>query len=278
MKNDNSEKIEKLSNLLEVEYSRSKEDIWSAMEDKLSAPKKEEKKVIQLNLRNWTVAASVIILLGIGSFIRFYHEDYSTMAGEQYRIELPDGSMVDLNGQSSLQFHPYWWKINRSLNFEGEGYFEVEKGKSFSVVSTNGTTTVLGTSFNIYSRDANYEVNCLTGKVKVKLPGGAQTVITPNQQAKLVNNQLEVTETNASHSTEWKDNEFYFTRETIKRVFREIEIAYNAKISVEADETTFYSGNFKKTDNIEDALTIVCNPLNLKFVQLETGTYVIKSN
>ena len=278
MKNDNTKKIEKLSTLMEVEYSKSKEDIWSAMEDKLSSPEKEEKKIIKLNLRQWAIAASVAILLGIGSFMRFYQKDYSTLAGEQFTLVLPDGSVVDLNGQSNLQFHPYWWKINRTLNFEGEAYFEVEKGKRFSVVSSNGTTSVLGTSFNIYARDTNYEVSCLTGKVKVEVPGGAQTIINPNEQAKFINNQLEVTKTNAANSNRWKNNTFYFTKENIKRVFREIEIAYNVSIDVQGEENLLYSGNFKKTEDIEDVLTIVCNPLNLKFTKLETGAYVIKSN
>ena len=274
MKIDNTGKIDRLNNLLEVDYPKSKEDIWDLMEGKLTKQANRDKKIRRLTIQRWSVAASIAILLGTGFFLRFYHVDYSTAAGEKYTAQLPDGSVVDLNGQSTIQFHPYWWKINRTLKFEGEGYFEVEKGKRFSVVSNNGVTTVLGTSFNIYARDKYYEVNCLTGKVQVEVLDGLQKIIYPNQQAKLNNNQLEVSESNVTHSIDWKDNAFYFTSESVKRVFREIEIAYDITIDVQADE--IYSGSFKKLENIEDVLTIVCEPLNLKFVKQQSGSYVIK--
>ena len=276
MKKDNTEKINQLNKMIEVDYPQSKEEIWSLMEGKLTNNVVQNKKVIKLTLQQWAVAASIAILLGIGSFMRFYQVDYSTAAGEHYTAQLPDGSVVDLNGQSSVEFNPYWWKVNRTVKFEGEGYFEVEKGKRFSVVSKNGVTTVLGTSFNIYARDANYEVNCLSGKVQVEVLDGLQKIIYPNQQAKLNNNQLEVSESNAIHSTDWRGNSFYFTSESIKRVFREIEIAYNVNIDVQVDEV--YSGSFKKLENIEDVLKIVCVPLNLKFAKQQSGGYVIKSN
>ncbi|MBN2775257.1 MAG: FecR domain-containing protein, partial [Prolixibacteraceae bacterium] len=183
MKNDNTKKIDRLNKLTEVDFPKSKEDIWKLMEDKLTANAKVDKKVRKLGIRQLSIAASIAILIGIGSFMRFYRVDYSTIAGEQLTVNLPDGSVVDLNGQSSVKYNPYWWKVNRTVKFEGEGYFEVEKGKYFSVVSNNGITTVLGTSFNIYSRDENYEVNCLTGKVQVEVLNGLKEIIYPNQQA-----------------------------------------------------------------------------------------------
>ncbi len=278
MKKDNTERLNRLIKLSDVDYSQSKDDIWNMMESKLTKQANETGKIRRLTFQKWAIAASIAILLGIGSFLKFYHVEYSTLAGEQYTAQLPDGSMVELNGQSSIQFHPFWWKVNRSLKFEGEGYFEVEKGKRFSVESKNGVTTVLGTSFNIYARDTNYEVNCITGKVRVEVSDGQQQIIYPNQQARLENNQLQVSEVNADHSTDWRNQNFYFTSETLKRVFREIEIAYNVPIKTQADETLIYSGSFNKLENIEDVLTIVCIPLNLNFEKQPSGGYVIKSD
>jgi ferric-dicitrate binding protein FerR (iron transport regulator) len=276
MKKDNTKKINRLTEIVEVDYPQSKESIWDLMEDKLTDHASENKKVRKLSIQQWSIAASIAILIGIGSFMRFYQVDYSTAAGEQYTAELPDGSMVDLNGQSTLQFNPYWWRINRTVKLEGEGYFEVKKGKRFSVTSNNGVTSVLGTSFNIYTRDANYEVNCLSGKVEVEVLNGLKKIIYPNQQAILSNNQLEVSESNGAHSIDWLNSSFYFSSAPLKRVFKEIGIAYNVNIEVQADD--IYTGNFKKSDNIEDILNIVCVPLNLKFVKQQSGAYVIKSN
>ncbi len=277
MKKDNTDKINRLNKSLEIDYPKSKDEIWSLMEDKLSVNVSHKRKIIKLSVQQWALAASVVILLGTGFFMRFYEVSYSTVAGEQYTAQLPDGSTAELNGQSSIQFNPYWWKLNRNVKFEGEGYFEVEKGSRFSVESKNGTTSVLGTSFNIYSRDANYEVSCLTGKVQVEVLDGLTKIIYPNQQAKLNNNQLLISESNASHSIAWKSNSFYFTSSPVNRVFREIEVAYNVTINIQVDETLLYSGSFKKSDNIEDVLKIVCVPLNLKFAKQQTGGYIIKN-
>ena len=57
--------------------------------------------------------------------------------------------------------------FSRKVSLEGEAFFEVNPGKKFEVVSKFGKTIVLGTSFNIYSRNSSYQVTCMTGKVKV---------------------------------------------------------------------------------------------------------------
>ena len=71
-----------------------------------------------------------------------------------------------LNAASRLQYHPYWWRFERQVKLEGE-VFLVKPGTLFKVVSEKGTTEVLGTEFNIYSREKNYSVFCQSGTVKV---------------------------------------------------------------------------------------------------------------
>ena len=61
-----------------------------------------------------------------------------------------------------------WNDGERILKLKGQVYFEVKKGSKFSVRSTQGIVSVLGTSFNIYDREGAYKVECFTGKVKVE--------------------------------------------------------------------------------------------------------------
>ena len=91
-------------------------------------------------------------------------------------VTLPDNSIVTLRGGSELSYAPYWWFADRSLQFEGEAFFDVEKGSSFTVQSDNGVTQVLGTSFSIYANDENYEVFCKTGKVKSSFPSNCSSL------------------------------------------------------------------------------------------------------
>jgi len=64
--------------------------------------------------------------------------------------------------------------------------FNVKKGNSFNVVSSLGKTFVLGTSFNIFSREDKYRVACVTGKVKVISITNKQVILSPNYHAEII--------------------------------------------------------------------------------------------
>ena len=72
-----------------------------------------------------------------------------------------------LNSASSLSYYPFWWSFDKKAELNGEAFFEGEHAKNFTITSDKAETTVLGTSFNIYARDNDYQVTCVTGKVKV---------------------------------------------------------------------------------------------------------------
>jgi len=58
---------------------------------------------------------------------------------------------VVLNSKSTISFNKTDWKNNRQLTLDGEAYFKVEKGSTFTVNTNNGSVTVLGTQFNVNS-------------------------------------------------------------------------------------------------------------------------------
>src|SRR5690606_32756407 len=74
----------------------------------------------------------------------------STPRGGQYKVVLPDNSVVWLNAASSLRFPIAFGGNTRSVELTGEGYFEVahDQQKPFIVTSQNQQTIVIGTKFN----------------------------------------------------------------------------------------------------------------------------------
>ena len=80
------------------------------------------------------------------------------------------------------------------MHFTGEGFFSVQKGSRFKVVSQQGIVEVLGTQFNILSRKGTYEVACVEGKVKVhdskKISG---VILTAGLNTTLINYKLGAT-------------------------------------------------------------------------------------
>jgi ferric-dicitrate binding protein FerR (iron transport regulator) len=87
-------------------------------------------------------------------------------------VELPDGSRVKLNANSELSLAKDW-EIgeNRKVYLTGEAFFEVKKipetGAKFSVICKGINIEVLGTSFNVFSRDEETEVYLEEGQVKL---------------------------------------------------------------------------------------------------------------
>jgi ferric-dicitrate binding protein FerR (iron transport regulator) len=72
-----------------------------------------------------------------------------------------------MNGGSTLAYNEKTWEEDRSVTITGEGFFQVKKGSSFVVKTNLGAVTVLGTSFNVKTRNEKLEVVCYTGKVNV---------------------------------------------------------------------------------------------------------------
>ena len=258
-------------------WEKSEAEIWANIGAVIDVQPKG--RVLQLNFAaaKWIAAAIVVIFFALGSFIRFYTVGVETPAGQHLEAFLPDGSRVNLNAKSSISYHPYWWKINREVKLEGEAFFEVQKGKKFTVVSHRGTTQVLGTSFNIFAREDVYKVTCITGTVKVKSSQGFEAIIKPNTRAEVAANGKINLLTNIDTFPEisWKKNIFIFTATPVVAVFNEIERQYDVVIQVQAEEGIRYSGNFNKDQDVEGILDYVCPALGLKYVRESHGKYLI---
>ncbi|MBS2099544.1 FecR family protein [Carboxylicivirga linearis] len=270
---------------IETSFSKSKEEVW----DELSGLMEDKQKITippTVTLNRFTfrhrviyaVAALVVVLLATGVFIRFYTKTVISEMGQQITALLPDGSTIELNAGSTISYHPYYWKWQRHVHFEGEGFFKVQKGKSFEVVSAKGKTMVLGTSFNIYSRKDEYKVTCYTGKVRVVNNSSGQSAdIEPNQQAMIDNGHvIKQDKTNTENTISWRDGMFIFTAAPILDVLDEIERQYGVIIKTKEKLNYNYTGNFTRDQSIEDVLHTVCLALNLTYKKVNNGYMVSK--
>ncbi|MBC7653090.1 MAG: FecR family protein, partial [Oligoflexus sp.] len=253
-----------------MEAKRSKEDVWADLELMLNKPLRKGGNVFYMSTRKWQIAASFIFALLFASVLgsKFYKKSVIALPGKQGLAILPDGSEVHLNSMSEISYNPIWWRVNREVNLNGEAFFKVKKGKKFTVVSGIGTTTVVGTSFNIFARNNHYAVTCLTGKVKVvSLKTKQETLITPNQMVKFSdegNIQLNPN-VNAKLATYWSVGKFVFTQVPLNEVLFEIELRYGVKIENISNSKELYTGRFDKENNIELALNLVCKPFGLEY-------------
>ena len=103
-------------------------------------------------------------------------ETFMTQTTDFRTLQLPDGSTIRLNAGSQIKYKKDFNTEHRSLTMTGEAYFDVQNGNTPFVIQTNqGQVTVLGTSFNVRSREDGFEVGVNEGIVKVS--NDSKTVI-----------------------------------------------------------------------------------------------------
>jgi transmembrane sensor len=273
--------IDLINKMKPLTPKKSKAQVWAELDELLEQPIQAPARVRSIISFQLKIAASIILIasLGVIAGLRFYTTTIVCLSGQQKTAQLPDGSIVQLNAQSSIKFNPYWWKMNREVNLVGEGYFKVQKGKKFTVTSTNGSTSVLGTSFNIYARDNDYEVTCLTGKVNVIAKQSKdQIIITPNQMVKL--NAQGNLDTNlnidAKMATQWTKGKFIFTQVPLHKVLKEIGRQYNVSIKNIENLNDLYTGSFSKEPNVETVLDVISATFNISYTKSDLDVYTIQ--
>ncbi len=223
------------------------------------------------------VASAVLCFLVTG-YLMFYQ--FSTTVreseyGERLFVQLPDGSDVTLNAGSKITYRTFGWNRDREVSLEGEAFFEVTKGNSFTVVADNFRTRVLGTSFNVYSRSHEFRVNCSSGKIEVTTESGQQVILEPGDYLVGSRNSIRhLGKTVYNRADSWIRGEFYFHDEPLTNVFSEIERQFNITIKYGAIETRRYSGYFNDRD-LDSALNLVCIPMQLNYKYINERQIVI---
>ena len=236
---------------------------------------KQETKVRKL-IPNWAyaVAAMLVVVLGLSYFMNNQTE-ITCKNGQQLACILPDGSKVQLNGNSSIAFKKEkWLEGNRALELDGEAYFKVKKGSTFSVKTTEGKITVLGTEFNVQTLENYLEVECYEGKVSVKNKKH-ESVLTPGKAVKFIKNKKEQYNIGILQP-KWVTNNYTYNAVPLSVVFKDLINIYNVKLNnVNVDLSQQYSGTLIQND-LEKALKLICLPMKINF-EVKEQLVIIKN-
>lgn len=277
---DQIEHIERLvegSKNLDIPRVLSNSQAWEALESKISF---SSPKVVSISRRNWIIGIAASFILTLGAFFLFNTNSrtITTALAETQEVNLPDGSKAFLNAASSLSFNTDWSE-QRTLKLDGEAFFEVEKGKAFSVITPFGKVEVLGTSFNVRTRNEQLTVVCKTGKVQVSNSSGTQkTVITPGQMVKVKDGTIDdPISVNATRADVWRSNEFDYESMPLREIFEEMERIFDVTIEhdLSEDELNASSSGTFSTKAIRDAILTI--ELTMGYdAKLEQGGKVVR--
>lgn len=237
------------------------EESFRKLQNKLSNQKTKVRKLFPA----WVYGAAAAVLLMIGfSYFTNNTTDVICGYGEQLAYTLPDGSEVLLNGDTQIHFREKQWKKNqRILELEGEGYFKVKKGSTFSVKTNEGIVTVLGTQFNVQTAEQFLAVECYEGKVSVK-NNSHSALLTPGKGIKLIHNKKNKYNINHEYPN-WTVGIYDYDSIPLSVVFKDLENVYQIKVkNKNVDLTQIYTGKLIK-NNLEKALKVICKPMNIQY-------------
>ncbi len=172
---------------------------------------------------------------------------YNTIAtpyGKKFQAVLPDGSKIWMNAGSSVRFPTVFNGDSRTVEINGEVYFEVAKREKqpFNVLANGVKVQVLGTHFNVKHYNGEPAmVTLLEGAVKVDA-GNNGLLLSPGKQALFAGNKLSLEEAvNLEEVMAWKNGNFIFNGADLRTIMKQVQRWYDAEVVFENEVKDTYT-------------------------------------
>lgn len=223
-------------------------------------------KVVSFNYKRFYQYAATIVVLLVSSYFLFFNgtTNYDTQFAETKTFNLPDESEVILNANSTISFNKKKWEDNRSIHLKGEAYFKVKKGKSFTVNTSIGKVTVLGTQFNVKERANYFEVKTFEGLVSVQYQDTLVKLAKGNI-FKVINGKTDTLNTFNLTNKSWLQKESNFKSVPLKLILDELQNQYDYTVKTkDINLEQLYTGGFSHND-LNVALQAITIPLQLSY-------------
>ena len=290
----NKEEFRRLKNYWDAEVAFNQSVFPSLSAEKLEqavigGQKKAKKERIGRQFIFAAAAIAVLVVLSVVSVMKYSGhmatEHYTYMTDERKSsFTMDDGTIVTLNKNSKLYFTDAFGKAERSVELDGEAYFEVAKDAShpFKVHIDGASITVLGTHFNVKADTESDEITATLVEGSIRFEGAKQQIVmTPNQQLTFsrLTNKIDIKHVDTDNFTSWKNGLLKYKSIPFIELISELEKIYKVKIKLEnkrlAEPYMTVSGTFSKDQNIEEILGVISRSLPIHWYN-SNGVYYIR--
>lgn len=286
------------------EFHSFSDSLWDQMENRIVYP--DDKRRSEMNqevtillnkIRNqngeqksqtypgrvWLQRMVAIFVLLIGLSIGYYitrdnkpsrvtFTEITASKGETNEYIFDDGSKVVLNSGSILRIPSDYNNTGRSVEIEGEGFFDItpDPAKPFIIRSGDKQVKVLGTSFNVksYEEDDYFEVTVTTGKVLVDIEDmDIRLRVTPMEHLSINKHtgSLSKLTLDENYYTKWMDGFLYFNREPIQEVIKTINRKYDRTVILDCPDCEHIISGTHDNKSIEAVIDAICFTTRLKY-------------
>ncbi len=244
--------------------------------------------------RRWWAAAVLIpfiFLCGsvcfladkVGLFSETEYAELVVPCGEQMRVVLQDGTIVQLNSDTRLKYPKKFGIFTRTVELWGEGYFEVakEKDRPFVVDLGDINVKVTGTKFNVkaYTAESNLWVTLDEGGVLLKDTKGKEYPLHPGESAEY-NRRSGVCQIsrpeNMEQITSWRSKGLNFYLTPLKEIVKVLERQYDVHFIV--PDSSLLDHRFTLSTNkvnVVDVLNDLEAVSHISFNETEEGVFKI---
>ena len=210
----------------------------------------------------------------------------STDPGQRASITLTDGTIVELNSGSKLEYPASFSRKERRVRIEGEAMFDVAKdaGKPFFVETFAYDVKVLGTKFNVMAEEETGEfcTALIEGHVSI-MDKNNETVVNleADQMVSLVDGSLRKTQSeNIGSQYRWTEGIINCGGLTFGQVLMKFEKAFGVDIRVEREAMPENKIRYMKvyvSDGPAAALEILKQVVDFDYsYDYKTNTYLIR--
>ena len=258
--------------------------------------KTSRKSKVRRLVYRYAAAAAAVVIAGLSGVFVEREINYNKMtaqtnvlevpAGQRMSVTLSDGTQVQLNGNSRIEYPVIFSRKQRNVKLSGEAFFEVKHDERhpFIVETFASKVEVLGTRFNVYADEASeyFSTALVDGKVKVTTNDetAEQVVLAPDEMVRFVNNHLVVTKVDAENLISWTEGYVNLADTDFESLMRRFENVYGVKIVIEREtmpEIGYKSGKIRVSEGVNFALKLLQHECKFTYTEnYETNTITIR--
>lgn len=228
-----------------------------------------------------SIAAALIVLVGSTLAYKMMFEPTVYQSGnDKMELTLADGSIVSMNKNSELKVNASFNEANRAVELTGEAFFKVSKSNHPFVISTNvAQVKVVGTEFNVKTRDTNVELVVSEGIVDFSnVKNTSEKVrVTQGLMAKCFKNEKpnEPVPHLYNGAIGWMNGQLQFQDNTLAEICDELMQSKGIEIKIAGDSLHQKVVSGVLEDSTPDGIMEILCMLIQRNYKEESGKYVI---
>ncbi len=222
---------------------------------------------------------SAILILQLNQYLKQkdVYVEVNSPSGSRTALNLPDGSLVWLNGNSRIRY-PVDFGEDRHVEVKGEAFFHVHSDKEhpFLVKANEIMVRATGTEFDVSAYEDDPEVSVILKEGKVAVLDVNQSLLKEMEAGYQLKYDRQTSsanyrQVNAENYSGWINGRLIFENAPMSEVIRRMSRWYGVRIKVKDEE--LLNLHFKATftnESLEEALKLLQSTATFHY-RIDTG-------